>query len=302
MSIVWISPFTGAMNTLITQAVMDQATYDKWSLLFVWYKLLTQVLWTVGVWGVSPKAPYWAWLTPKIALLSLLDLLSFSLGLIGQSYLGSAVFALVGASGLALNAIFSRVLFNRRLSSQRWVAIVIISCGLGITSQSSGGANGSVPLVGLLFCVASVVTKSVQAVLTEQIKPSPSTLIDGVAIWGFLFVSLYVVVWVGPRWDVLVEQKLQKAVASHGWSAILNTHAALALINLAHNWIYWNIAVSSGSVINAICKACQGVLVVALSQFLFCDATHPLQCIDRFKVLGGLFILAGTAWYNLSPK
>lgn len=140
-----------------------------------------------------------------------------------------------------------------------------------------------------------------QAVLTEKIKPIPSVLIDGVAIWGFIFVSLYVLIYVFPQWETLVAQPFTQAVSKKGWSVIIQAHLALLVINLTHNYIYWNVAIKAGSVINAICKACQSVLVVVLSQLLFCDASHPLQCLDGFKVMGGVLILGGTALYNLSP-
>ncbi|KAM0753678.1 nucleotide-sugar transporter [Meredithblackwellia eburnea MCA 4105] len=110
----------------------------------------------------------------KLAIPACLYVLQNNLQFVAASNLDIPTFQVTYNLKILTTAVFSVLMLNRRLSSKKWLSLVLLAAGVGIVQlQSAGGDAGAKqdanPVVGLVAVASACITSGIAGVYFEMV-------------------------------------------------------------------------------------------------------------------------------------
>jgi len=242
-----------------------------------------------------------------MVLIGVLDSLAYIVFCIGFSYCGAATSSIVlSAASQSFTAMSSRLILKKRLSRQKFIAVAVVLCGvfmkaysekLGIWLDASGLMSRMgifyTSLSGFLYSMVGVVYESL---LTNRGKdktpPSHSDIMYSSSVIGTVLGGIYQVLYVLPRWDVLVATPLaESGVAPVVVLLLLLTFGAS--YNM-HMYAQSLVFTSDGALGVGLVNAVRGSVINMSASIAFCAPGMPwLTCLPPLSMASGLMTTTG---------
>jgi len=230
------------------------------------------------------------------------------LGTVGLAYSGSGLYVVIYSSATLWSALFSFVLYKQRFSFWQIVAMLIVFCGLCVTTLKAssapgkeGSAGGGGVAYGILVTVASACLQSLALVYFKQVTKglhfSTSNFLLG--SYGLLFDVMYIAAVTVPSWDELIAQPV--AQKGNHITEIIVLYFGSTLINVAKSWGWGTTLQTGGPVVLGLLQACKSIAIFFLSAVLYC-ATQESQCYTLEKAVATVLVVGGVTMFSLAPK
>eukprot|EP00483_Globobulimina_turgida_P000512 UN00512 len=244
-----------------------------------------------------------------IMFLALYDLFCTIISFLSLVWSGSAVYQLVYSSIIIVTVTFRHfVLPNKKLTVQQWIACCIVTFGLLLSGfgqsnkhQHSSSIIESIELAfgQLLWPFITTMLYAIEYVCIEKLlqsknAPSNNELCYKQGFYGLIFVCLYILFNVIPKWNnVFLHQ-----VHVHNGSVIviMGSYFLIFISNFLHNWSYYVLLHNSGAVSTGINQALRACGVFVISGVCFCELQES-QCFDSFKFLSLIIVIIGVLRY-----
>jgi drug/metabolite transporter (DMT)-like permease len=229
--------------------------------------------------------------------IALFDIGAQAMNYTGATLAGPTLFAIIYSSVTVWTAVFSRLLFARRIRPIQWISVWTVFFGLTITAWGGIQTGNDVAHGTLLILVGSIMHAATY-VLSEAVMDGPDglTISQNTAVQGavaFLALGAWQILYTAPHWHALLQQPLHEA----GTSALRATLIlfAFALANLVHSWTFYHTIkhAAGGATTAGVLKGLQAVLVMVAAHILYCGSYggHEM-CFTRAKFLS-LFLVVG---------
>ena len=267
----------------------------------------------------------------KAGFVAVFDIVAQSFNYTGASNAGATIFAMIYASVTIWTAIFSRYWLHRNITHVQCIAILIVFCGLCITSFDSVSLGSDVVrgtiyiLIGSCMHGAtyvlseaimmtshddrhdSVVVPTVSSIDDNDRRPLPKrerlTYLENSGIQGMVAcVGLlsWQIVYTIPRWDELIRQPTQAAGTT--FVQAIGILLAFGLANLFHSLsFYYTVAHYPGGATSAgVMKGLQAVLVFVAAHYIYCKKNiDTSMCFTTMKFISLITVVGGVVIFRL---
>jgi hypothetical protein len=230
--------------------------------------------------------------------LSLADVFGNILLTMGLFLLGSGLYQVTYSSIIVFTALM-RWQMHGNLGTHQWVAVLLITLalavsGIGAVRQETGTTATWMPL-GFVLTFAGTLTYATVYTLTERMTHNPEFSRSGgpqrlCATIGLTGTALLC----GIIWTFCLPYIHQLRV----WDAgNLGMYAVLVISSLLHNFSYFVLLKSVGSVTLSVMQSFRSVLVFAISHYAFCS-TQASQCFTPWKGAAVVAVVVGILLYS----
>jgi EamA-like transporter family len=275
----------------------------------------------------------------KASMVAIFDIIAQSFNYTGASYAGATIFAMIYSSVTIWTAIFSRCLLHRNITYVQCIAILIVFCGLCITSFDSISLGSDV-LRGTIYILIGSCMHGATYVLSEAImmtsherhnsnrntsgsavalnvasidndqrpeqKRELLTFMENSGIQGLVAcigLLSWQIVYTIPRWDELIRQPTQTAGTTFLQAA--GVLLAFSLANLFHSLsFYYTVAHYPGGATSAgVMKGLQAVLVFVVAHFIYCNRNNDTtMCFTTMKFMSLITVVGGVAIFRMGAS
>jgi len=230
---------------------------------------------------------------------------------------GSGIYQLVYSSILIVTATLRHIFLNRRLSFQQWVSCIIVTSGLflsclGLNTNrhpqvddvfaleaglKSGDSTSSIWT--LLLPIVSTCAYAIEYVMIEKYGTLPGAvgpreMCVKCGCFGTAVFTLYVFIFVIPRWDELMINSINEMGGNP--TTVIWSYIWTCAANLGHNFTYFILLDCSGAVSTGINQSLRAVFVFVISAVCFCHIQQS-QCFNSYKFLSLLVVIGGVLRY-----
>jgi hypothetical protein len=269
-----------------------------------------------------------------------LDIVGFSLHVMGMKYAGSALFQILYSSVVVWAALGARIVRGPKaagLNVPQALGIAVALAGLAystLAERSHGGVAAAVhqhapsppeggeaavaashhhspsapsPLLvplGIAASLASAMTYGAVYVLAEVLMAGPSAPESGqVATRVGLGISTILSVWVAVYTLPNFSAVLARVAEEDllSWPAILLCYITMAGSAVLHSISYYELMGTLGGVGAGLLQAARAVGVFVVAGFLFCDRQES-QCYTRARAIATVLVVGGVLVYSYGKQ
>lgn len=294
---------SGISQPLLVEVLTYNGAFDKSTLLFVLPNYIGMSMAVMVDTSKFSNMINIAW--SNVLSLSLIDMVSQGLCMLGLVYAGSSIYIVVYSGTTIWAAIFSRCLLNHELMWQQWLGVVVVVLGLSLTALDRSGTSTSNEFIegkiGICLIVIGSVLHALTWVLiekwtkyaTERIAPEVMCTLMGL-FGGFMYL-LWQVVYTIPNYQTLIID----VIAAHNGriSVIATAYIFLIFVSFLHALTFYWLLGQVGCVDAGIMKGCQSVAVFVISHFAFCSV-QASQCFTSHKATALVIVIVGVLIYG----
>jgi uncharacterized membrane protein YhaH (DUF805 family) len=167
-------------------------------------------------------------------------------------------------------------------------------------------SDAIIVVIGVVISIGSAFGGALNYVVSERVlrgeshRIRPERLPAIVGSMGWLFMMTVVLVTVVPSWGMIVVKPIVDAGSSG--LVVLSMYLMVIASATLHNWAFFAMLGSVGSVSAGILQGARAVLVFIASHVMYCG-TDSAQCLTTFKSIGACLVVTGTLFYaKNTPK
>ena len=240
----------------------------------------------------------------RVAGLAAIDVLGHMLCVLGMQVVGSGVYQVLYSSVVCFTALFSTFILGKSHSFLQWLGIIAIAGGLALTSHDSvpqHPEHGNTFIAGILVTLLGCIVYAGSYVCTEAVLSQssyaimPQRLCVLVGRWGTILHIAYIGIFIAPRWETKVSEKI--AESGVDVMTCLGLYTCLVLSSFLHNIAYFHLLCHTGAVSTGVLTALRAVGVFFVSGYFFCEI-HTAQCLTAHKCAAALAVASGTLVYS----
>jgi drug/metabolite transporter (DMT)-like permease len=294
---------SGVAQPLLVEVLTYNGAFDKSTLLFVLPNYIGMSMAILTDMSKLTNLVNIAW--KNIFSLSVIDMASQGMCMLGLVYAGSSLYIVVYSGTTIWAAIFSRFILCSPLLWQQWIGVMIVVIGLSITALDSSGPSAAKEAVEVRVGTCLILVGSIMHALTwvliekwtkfaaDRIAPEVMCSLMG-TIGAFVYL-LWQVVYTLPNYQTLVID----VIAAHNGrvSVIVTTYVALTFVSFLHALTFYWLLGKVGCVDAGVMKGCQSVAVFIISHFAFCSI-QASQCLTTHKAMALVIVVTGVVIYS----
>lgn len=322
----WIAQFvflgTGLSNNMLASQISYMGAGDMKNGLEITSLYVGQLL-SCFCFPNEWRTVQWGWLR-KLWWIMILDIVCAILYYLALFNIGSGMATVLYSAIVVFSGLFQRLIYNKRMSWARWVAVVLIPIFVSVSAIEQVKDNSDTmekQILGCCLIIASAFGYALLFVLYNKILDTTDDTNDSVsgaakgtrlrkptsthmtimlslnAIPCLLFVLCYAI----PQWSDLMfnddEHKDRWAYGSTKWTILF--YLLFIVSNGGHQQAFF-FCVSDGpvaAVSSGVNKALQAALTFLASDILFCGTEHD-QCLTTLKTVGMVGISVFVLWYS----
>eukprot|EP00405_Crypthecodinium_cohnii_P012319 CAMPEP_0206438902 /NCGR_PEP_ID=MMETSP0324_2-20121206/11906_1 /ASSEMBLY_ACC=CAM_ASM_000836 /TAXON_ID=2866 /ORGANISM="Crypthecodinium cohnii, Strain Seligo" /LENGTH=341 /DNA_ID=CAMNT_0053906449 /DNA_START=14 /DNA_END=1039 /DNA_ORIENTATION=+ len=286
--VIWVFIFVA--SAIVTPMLIMQARYNyKPSALTMW-PLYPVYIGNLLAGSFAPTTvPRSSWV--GASRIFCLDASGQTLAGYGLLVVGPPLFAIFYKSVTVFTGLMSVFVLPPKChpTKTKWLAMIIITAGLGIQGFDAFETFDKQHVVGALAVVAGCVFYAGSAVATENLMVNaPEKLEPLHAAWVVGVEGCFVC----ALWAVLT---IQSAETARGFWLLM---VLMCLSNALHQAAWFHLVGALGASTTAVLKAFQSVCLFIAASFVFCSVDQT-ECLTYEKIFSFIVVSAGMLLYSL---
>mmetsp|Transcript_12215 Transcript_12215/g.20659 ORF Transcript_12215/g.20659 Transcript_12215/m.20659 type:complete len:335 (+) Transcript_12215:157-1161(+) len=227
--------------------------------------------------------------------------------------IGIALYQIIYSSGIVLLAFLGRVVLRKVPSLQQGLGIALVCAGLilrgyvmieqGAVSLGGSASDTAIGValaffVTLCFHLPPVLMEIANKGLPNESKLTSIDVGMKVSTVGVVLLSLYVMLYTVPKWEVLMAQPLAESGTSYTTAGLW--YLGNTALYIVHSTFFLETTRAAGSLGNGLVNAVRSATVVMIGAAIFCP-TISNMCLDAQKLATVALLVTGGLVYTFAP-
>jgi drug/metabolite transporter (DMT)-like permease len=244
----------------------------------------------------------------KASGIALIDIIAQATNYTGATLAGPTIFAIIYSSVTVWTAIYSRIIFRRKLRMPQWIGIFIVFGGLAITAKNSVSVGPDIFHGAVLVIIGSSL-HAMTYVLSEAIMGSHSTsscekisVEMNCAIQGVIASAVFLlwqIVYTRSHFEDKFFLPMKEAGTSIEKAFMILISLSVSNLVHAYSFFYTLKHFPGGASSAGIMKGVQAVLVFIFSSLIYCGSIGGDEmCFSTVKFISLVIVIGGVLLYS----